>query len=101
MENQNVFEFAYFKLKEGASEADFLKVSETFKNEFLVKQEGLIDRKLVRSEDGTLCVVAIWNSKENAFAVAENMGQSAISQEYLSFMDAASVKIEHFTTIQD
>lgn len=101
MKTQKVLELAWFELNKGADESAFLKVSETFKRDFLEKQDGLISRQVVRSDDGRWCVVAYWDTLENARAVVEKMKDDKISQDYLSFMDFSTVKIEHLFVVQE
>lgn len=101
MKEQKVLELAYFELNKEADESNFLKASEIFKRDFLAKQEGLISRQLVRSDYGKWCVVASWNNIENALSVVEKMKNNKISQDYLSYMDFSTVKIEHLFVIQE
>ncbi|MCL2116400.1 MAG: hypothetical protein FWH29_09285 [Methanobrevibacter sp.] len=92
----NVVEFVTFKLKKGASEPDFLLVSDKFNHEFLAKQKGYISRNLL--VDGEIWAdLVFWETMEDAKNAVKAFRKSEAAKEYMSFLNGPSCKLLHLS----
>ena len=96
MKNKNAVEFVSFKLKEGASVADFLLASDKINKDFLALQKGYISRQLLQKDDLWADYV-LWETMDDALTAANVCGENASALEYFSFLDDKSVDMRHFT----
>jgi heme-degrading monooxygenase HmoA len=92
-------EFAQFKIAEGVDEKEFLKASDLIMPD-LEKQKGFLSRKLVKSSDDIWADIVMWETLEDALALAENFEKIESCHNYLGLIDLPSVKISHFAQIR-
>ncbi|MFP4196102.1 MAG: antibiotic biosynthesis monooxygenase family protein [Methanomassiliicoccales archaeon] len=94
-----IVEIAQFRLKEGMDEERFLSISNGFQEKYLEKQEGYIDRELLRS-GGVWVDLIHWESLEAAQAVADEIMEHPESKDYIDTMDPESVSLRFFQQVQ-
>ena len=90
----NVVEFASFHLKKGASESEFLLVSDKFNRVFLEAQKGYISRKLLHRDEMWADSV-LWETMEDALKALRTADDHTVACEYISFMDEESIQVLH------
>ena len=93
-----VLEFTTFALAKGVSKEDFLLKAKYFKQDFLAKDQGLIDHKLLM-EGENFTDMAMWENSECAEAMGKNMGQSSVAMDYMSCIDNETVIMRHLEVI--
>ncbi len=91
-------ELVEFKLKEGVDVENFLQASESFFDEFLKKQPGLIKRNLIKENDvwGDL---VLWNSVEESQAIEKEMTHSEYAGKYNSYIEHSNIKVKYFEVV--
>ena len=82
----NIVELVSFTLKKGVSVSDFLLVSDQFNQDFMAAQKGYISRKLMLNGN-TWTDLVLWESLEDAQNAAKAIYESAISAEYIAFIE--------------
>lgn len=98
--NENItVEIVQFTSKEGIDEKAFLQASDAMMMD-LKKQDGFIDRELLKSEDNQWVDVVHWKSLANAELAAKNVMNSPTCLEFFQMMDQDSVKMMHFERIR-
>ena len=100
MSKNLIVEIAQYKLATGVDEQDFLKEAEIVQKDFLEKQNGYIDRELLKSEDGQWVEILHWNSMEEAHKAAEVMAQDPVALVYMQKIDLTSLKMLHVEQIK-
>ncbi|MCF6300328.1 MAG: hypothetical protein L3J52_04310 [Proteobacteria bacterium] len=78
---------APIKLAKGKSEADLIKASDKFENEFISKQPGVIRRELIRTGDGKYLYIVQFRSKEDAEDIIEKEKESPACHAFFAVMD--------------
>ncbi len=81
-----VVEWAPFELIDGTDEATLLQLSEKVQSTFLDKQDGFIQRELLRGKDSQWVDIVYWASMEAAEQAATNAATSVACREYFSLM---------------
>ena len=104
--NEQVVEWAPFKLKEGVSDAELKQVSEQLQERFLTKQNGFVRRELLKKADGSWVDVVYWETKEDAEAAIQNAGSSEVCGEYFGLMEIngepdAAEGVDHLEIVQE
>lgn len=101
--NRVCIEFVSFRLKKDIEVETFLTASRRFDAEFLKNEPGFIERRLVRMDvdaDGsTWADLALWENAAAAKRVEAKFMQDPVSAAYGSFIDANSVRMEHFSEL--
>lgn len=101
--NRLCIEFVSFRLKKDADVDAFLAASRRFDIEFLKNEPGFVERRLVRMDvdaDGcTWADLALWENVAAAKRVEAKFMQDPVSAAYGSFIDANSVRMEHFSEL--
>ena len=89
--------FISYKLKNGTSVPDFLFASEKCHNEVLSKKKGFIDWKVLKDGDTWVDLVA-WETMEDAKNAESNDREpDPIAQEFYSFINFNSLKMQAYT----
>ncbi len=96
----NIVEFVTFKIKKEASTQNFLLASDKFQIEFLDKQKGYISRKLLANEEKWADLV-YWETMDDAQNAIKACDKSAVTDEYMSFLDGNTVEFDHFSVEVD
>jgi len=96
---EQVVELVLFKLRENVDTKEFMEASRKFEEQFLKKQTGLIERKLIFSKD-TWGDLAVWDSIEAAKAIESAMPESKEANMYNSFIEMSSIEMKHFEVKQ-
>lgn len=78
---------APIKLAKGKSEADLIKASDKFQDEFVSKYSGVIRRELIRKNDGEYLDIVQFRSKEDAEEIIEKEKESPACHAFFSVMD--------------
>lgn len=95
----NTVELAAFKLDDTIKEEVFLEISADFQKNFVEKQPGFIQRKLIKKED-TWCDLVIWENITFAENVSKAMGNSEATKKYGGCIKAGSVTVDHYEVYQ-
>jgi len=78
---------APIKLAKGKSEADLIKASDKFENEFVSKQPGVIRRELIRTGDGEYLDIVQFRSKKDAEDIIKKEKESPACHAFFAVMD--------------
>ena len=95
-----IVEIAQFKLAASVSEEEFLKEAEAVQKGFLEKQNGYIDRELLKSEDGLWVDILHWNSMEEAQNASEMLLKDSAAQGFIRKIDPTTIKILHLMQLR-
>jgi len=88
--------FISFNLVKGASVPDFLRASEKLNNEYMSKQKGYVSWKQLL--DGEMWVDFLtWETMDDAKKIMESSSPNALAEEFYSFIDLESCKIQFFS----
>ncbi|MEP4197993.1 MAG: hypothetical protein ABJL99_20395 [Aliishimia sp.] len=78
---------APIKLAEGKTEADLLTASQSFQQDFVAHEPGVLRRELVRKPDGTYLDIVQFRSHEDYLDVVKKEMESPICAQFFSVMD--------------
>lgn len=81
------FEIGFFKLKDGASEADMLEALKKMEDEFLSKEPDLIAHYTVKVSDALYADVAVAASKEKAVEICGKWESSPAACAFLELIE--------------
>jgi hypothetical protein len=102
--NQQVIEWAPFRLKPGIDEAALIEASERLQSAFLERQDGFIRRELVRRGEGDYVDVVWWQTMAAAQKAMQLVADSPTCGSYFAVMasnDAgAGDGVEHFHSVR-
>lgn len=93
----NVVFFNAYKLKKGASVADFLLAVENLKKEYISKQQGYVSFDLLNDGE-TWADSTVFNSMDNAKKFAEACEPNEWATKFYSFINLNSCKTNYFST---
>ena len=85
-----VIEWAPFRLRDGATEAELLDASSAIQRDFLDRQPGFVRRELARAEDGLWTDVVHWTDGEAARAAVQAAASSPVCHTYFGLMAGAN-----------
>jgi hypothetical protein len=91
-----VIEILNFRLVPGADEGGFLAADKRVQSEFAYQQPGLMRRTTARGDDGEWVVIDLWQSLDQADACNAKWGLDEVTQEFMAFVDEASVRTSRF-----
>lgn len=94
-----IVEILRFKLSPGTDEAEFLRLDKRVQTEFAYQQPGMIRRTTAKGLDGAWLVVDLWRSEADAERCDAVWGQDPLTDEFRTRMDANSVTVERFETL--
>ncbi|HUK70825.1 MAG TPA: hypothetical protein VLW50_19040 [Streptosporangiaceae bacterium] len=94
-----MIEIMSFRLVAGADEAAFIAADRKVQTEFAYQQAGLLRRTTARSDDGGWIVIDLWRSQRDADARDERWGHDQVTAEFISFIDAATVRTDRYATL--
>jgi len=93
----NAVWFISYKLKKGASVADFLIASEKCHNEVLSKRKGFISWNVLTQGDTWVDLVT-WETMEDAINAENDEGSiDPVAQEFYSFINLNSCKTQLYS----
>jgi heme-degrading monooxygenase HmoA len=95
-----IVELAQFKLADGVDEQSFLRAADAVQEDFLRKQDGYIDRELLKGEDNQWLDILHWSSLEEAQQASEAMLQAPSAAGFMQAIDPTSVKMMHLETVK-
>jgi hypothetical protein len=91
-----VIEMLVFDLIEGADVDRFIAADKRVQTDFAYQQPGLLRRTTGRSERGSWLVLDLWESADAADACDEKWKTDPVAQEFMAFVDAATVRSARF-----
>lgn len=97
---EKIVEIAQFKLAAGVDEQGFLKEAEAVQRDFLEKQNGYMDREILKGGDGQWIDIVHWRSMEDAKHAADAIMQDPACLGFLQKIDPASVKMFHLQQVK-
>ena len=96
----HVYIYHSYKLKEGKSEQDFLRVAEKFSNDPGLKTKGFISWTLLR--DGEIWTdILVYESMDDFKNANEFIHKNPLVHDFCSFFDIPSIKEHRFTVAAD
>lgn len=95
MQNQNVVEHVQYRLQEGRSEPEFLRLNEKL-NQWVMEQPGFLYRSLNKTEDGKWCDIVYWQNMAMAQAAAAAFPTIPACQAMMPFIAEESLSVTHF-----
>lgn len=100
MENKNIVEISQFKLAKGVTKEDFLREANLVQEKFLERQQGYINRELLKDEEGQWMDILHWESLNDALKASETLLKEPSAQSFIEKMNPTSVKIFHLTHVK-
>jgi hypothetical protein len=91
-----VIELLVFSLRAGADEDAFLACDRRLQAEFAYQQPGLLRRTTARGGRDSWAVLDLWSSAEEADACETRWNEDPLAQEFMSFVDPATVRTARF-----
>ena len=91
-----MIETLVFELVPGADVHQFLAADKRVQTDFAYQQPGLRRRTTARSEGGSWLVLDLWDSTEAADACDQRWNTDPIAQEFMAFVDRATVRVARF-----
>lgn len=91
-----MIEILTFRLAEGVDEEAFRQSDRRVQVEFAYQQPGMMRRTTARSDDGEWIVVDLWQSADAADACNELWDKDPVTQEFMGFVDASSVRTRRY-----
>ena len=88
-----------FRLAEGVDEEAFLAVDKRLQSDFAYQQPGLVRRTTARGADGSWIVIDMWSSAEEADACAARWETDSLAQEFASFVDPSTVRVQRYVEL--
>ena len=85
-----------YKLKEGKSEQDFLRVAEKFSNDSSLKTKGFVSWTLLRDGE-TWSDILVYESMEDFESATGSIHKNPLARELGSFFDLSSITEHRFT----
>ena len=79
-------EWAPFRLKDNATEAELMAASAELQSGFLEKQPGFVRRELLRGPDGLWCDLLHWTDAASASAAMEQAMQNPACARYFELI---------------
>mgnify|MGYP001169655596 CR=1 FL=1 len=103
--NKPTIEWAPFRTKPGVTEAQLLEASAHLQTAFVAKQDGFLERRLMRAADGGYVDLVLWASPDSADRAMQNAAKSETCSLYFSLMQAdsadAGAGVLHFETLAE
>ena len=103
-EKNIIVELAQFSLAVGAKEEDFLKEAEVVQENFLKKQEGFIDRELLKYHEDSgeeyWMDIIHWKTMENAKKASEEMLKNPVCAGFVRMINPESVEMKHLEQLK-
>lgn len=97
--NMGGVEIAFFKLKEGVTEADLVMLSHRVEAEFLAQQPELVAHCLLKGADGIFADIVMATSQVKAEEYCLQWLTHPVALEYLELIDQTSVEMTFWTRI--
>jgi hypothetical protein len=94
-----VVEIMTFRLRPGASEAEFLAADGRVQIEFAYQQPGMVRRTTARGREGDWVVVDFWRSAADADACLDGWRRDPAPKAFMALVDEASVRVQRFETL--
>jgi hypothetical protein len=91
-----MIELLVFSLVDGADESAFLAADKKVQTEFAYQQPGLLRRTTARGKSDSWAVLDIWASEEAADACNARWETDPVAQEFMAFVDPATVRTARF-----
>lgn len=87
------YEFAKFRLKEGASRDDLIETARSMDVHFFPTQQGFISHSLIELDGDEFVDMVIARTKTAAETICGNWSGNAYCEAFLALVDKASVSI--------
>ena len=89
-------ELLVFSLVDGADEAAFLAADRRVQTEFAYQQPGLLRRTTARGKNDSWAVLDRWASESAADECNARWKSDPVAQEFMAFVDPATVRTARF-----
>jgi hypothetical protein len=94
-----LIEIMRFRLAPDADIQAFEAADRRVQTEFAYRQAGLLRRTAAQAEDGERIVIDLWRSGQDAERSARHWEGHPVTAEFMSFVDAASVSVGRYETL--
>ncbi|MCL2637591.1 MAG: hypothetical protein FWD48_04395 [Oscillospiraceae bacterium] len=94
---QNAVYYVSYKLKKGASAADFLQAAEELNNGHISKQKGYISWQQLAEGDTWLDLVTFEAMEDVKSFIANSENPNELAQKFYSFINLNSCKSHYFS----
>ncbi len=94
-----MIEILVFTLVAGADQDAFLACDRRVQTEFAYRQPGLLRRTTTRGKGDSWAVFDYWASEADADACDERWRSDRVAQEFMSYVDRATVRTARFTEL--
>lgn len=88
-----------FRLVDGADEDAFLAVDKRLQSDFTYQQPGIVRRTTARNDSGEWILINLWRSAADADAASRQFATDALAQEFVSFIDGATVRVTRYEAL--
>lgn len=95
-----IVETIRFRLRDGISDADFLRRNFRVENEYMARRPGFRSRQTARSEDGEWFVMVQWANEKDAEATINAFFGAAETQEFLAAVDTSTVSSGRYQLVE-
>ena len=99
LSNMGGVEIAFFKLKEGVTEAQLVALSQRVEAEFLAQQTELVAHCLLKGKDGIFADIAMATTQTKAVEYCQQWLSHPVALEYLELIDHDSVEMTFWSRI--
>lgn len=89
-----VAEIVTFKLNEGVSDAEFVKISKA-SEDFVSTAPGFISRQLSKGDNGIWTDYVLWQNMESALAAGKAFPEQAFAPDLMGAIASGSEEIRH------
>ncbi len=94
-----MIELTSFRLLRGADVTGFEAADAKLQTQFAYQQPGLVRRTTAKGTDGGWVVITLWRSPQDADAPTADEGQEAVVEEFMSYVDPATVRSDRYSTL--
>ncbi len=91
-----VVEIVTLRLRDGASDAQFLAANRRVESEHVERQPGFVSRQTARGDNGEWLVVVHWASRAAAEASMASFAAAPATADFMAVIDASSMNMKRY-----
>ena len=99
MADGNTIEIVTFKVKEGTSQDEFVRLNKDVENNFVAQQPGFVSRETAINEDGEVVVVLHWESPDAAQGSMDKFTAADETQDFQKVLDMDTFKMVRYQKV--
>ena len=97
---KKVYEIVRYKQKDDTKDQSVIKASNALQ-EVVASQDGLISRKLSKSNEGEWIDVVLWESMDHAIQAAKVVNSHPVAGQFMALIDDASLAFTHYEVMEE